>query len=76
VNNSGGTGGGLNFGNPSSGNSAFHNAAAQIPDGVTPETQPILIEANRQALLQSGDTEAASILPITELTPQQNGGSP
>jgi hypothetical protein len=67
----GGTGGGLNFGYPSSGNNAFHNAAAaQIPAGVTEETQPILIEANRQAALQSGDTEGAAMIPITELTPQ------
>jgi hypothetical protein len=76
VNNSGGTGGGLNFGNPSSPNSAFHNAAAQIPEGMTPEVQTIAIEAGRQAALQSGNTEAAAMLPITELTPQQNGGSP
>jgi hypothetical protein len=73
VNNSGGTGGGLNFGNPSSPNSAFHDAGAQIPPGITPEMAPILIEANRQAALQQGDTEAAAILPITELTPQSGG---
>lgn len=72
-NNSGSPGNGLNFGNPSSPNSAFHNAAAQIPDGMTPEVQTISIEANRQALLQSGDAEGAAILPITELTPQSGG---
>lgn len=64
INPGGGTGGGLNFGYPSSGNSAFHNAAAQIPEGVTAETQPILIEANRAV------AEDPSIYPITELTPQ------
>jgi hypothetical protein len=74
VNNSGGQGNGLNFGNPSSLNSAFHNAAAQIPEGMTSEVQTIAIEASRQAALQQGDTEGAAMLPITELTPQ-NGGS-
>ena len=36
-NNSGGQGNGLNFGNPSSGSSAFHNAGSQIPPGITPD---------------------------------------
>jgi hypothetical protein len=52
---------------------ASYNAASQIPPGVTPEVQTIMIEANREAALQNGDAEAASILPITELTPQPNG---
>lgn len=72
-NNSGGQGNGLNFGNPSARNSAFHDAGAQIPPGITPEMAPILIEANRQAALQQGDTESAALLPTTELTPQSGG---
>jgi hypothetical protein len=72
-NNSGGLGNGLNFGNPSARNSTFHDAGAQVPPGITPEMAPILIEANRQAALQQGDSESAALLPITELTPQSGG---
>jgi hypothetical protein len=67
-NNSGNAGGGLNFGNPSSRSSALHNAAAQIPEGVTPEVQAVSIEVNRALALKNGDAEGAAILPITDAT--------
>jgi hypothetical protein len=73
VNNGNGGGNPGNNNGPTLGNVPTHsntfNAASQIPDGMTPEIQPIMIEANRLAAQQSGDTEAASILPVTELTP-------
>lgn len=70
LNNSGNANGGLNFGYPSSGTPAYHNAADQIPAGMTPEVQTVTIEVNRQAALQGGDAEAAAMLPITDLTSQ------
>lgn len=50
-------------------NSTF-NAASQIPPGMTPEVQTIMIEANRAI---GGET--AKLLPITELTPQPDSGN-
>jgi hypothetical protein len=67
--NNSGNAGGLNFGNPSSRNSAFHNAAAQLPEGLTPEVQAVSIEVNRALALKNGDAEGAAILPNTDLTP-------
>ncbi len=73
-NNPGGLGNnGLNIGNPSAPSSSTYNAASQIPPGMTPEQQVLMIEANRLNAQQQGDTEGAAILPITEMTP---GASP
>lgn len=47
------------------------NAASQIPEGMTPEMQTLMIEANRLKAQQEGDP-VAKILPITELTPEVN----
>jgi hypothetical protein len=82
ANNNGGAGNGGNSGNNSNGmgngpslgnvpvrNNTF-NAADQIPEGVTSETQPILIEANRIATQQQVDNGELAPLPFTELTPQ------
>ncbi len=49
-------------------NPSSYNAASQIPPGVTPEVQTIMIEANRLRAQQAGDP-TANIYPITELTP-------
>jgi hypothetical protein len=50
-----------------------YNAASQIPPGVTPETQPIIIEVNRMAAKQQGDP-VERLYPITELTEQIESG--
>ena len=67
---------GSNFGNAPTRNNTF-NAATQVPEGMTPEVQTIAIEANRMQGQQQGDP-AASLLPITELTPDEAvpGGNP
>jgi hypothetical protein len=67
---SSGNNSGLNLGNGSTHNNPF-NASSQIPEGMTEEVQTIAIEANRAV-----GGEDAAILPITELTPQDNSGTP
>ena len=45
-----------------------YNAASQLPEGMTPETQTVLIEANRMQAQQQGDP-VAKIFTITAITP-------
>jgi hypothetical protein len=74
-NNSGGPGNGPSFGNGPARSSYTGSAASQIPPGMTPETQVLMIEANRLQAQQQGDSESASILPITDMTPPASGSS-
>jgi hypothetical protein len=67
--------GGLNFNNASSGSSATFNAASQIPEGVTAETQPVLIELNREATKEQVINGDLPPLPITDLTPADAVGA-
>ena len=83
VNNGNGGGNPGNNNGPTLGNVPTHsntfNAASQIPDGVTEETQPILIEANRELTKQQVINVELPPLPITELTPNDavgTGGAP
>jgi hypothetical protein len=77
----GGNNGGANSGNNSGGTTTSLNGghasvqnplADQLSSGVTPETQPILIEANRIATQSQVDSGELPPLPITELTPDPN----
>ena len=72
--NGGNNSGGMNNGsNSNGGHASVQNPLAdQISPGVTPETQPILIEANRIATQSQVDSGELPPLPITELTPDPN----
>jgi hypothetical protein len=45
------------------------HASTGNPDGLTPEAQVILMEANRQQMLQQGDPHS-QLIPPTDITPQ------
>jgi hypothetical protein len=52
------------------------NAASQIPEGMTEEVQTIAIEANRELTKQQVLDGDMPPLPLTDLTPQPDSGSP
>jgi hypothetical protein len=72
--NGGNNSGGMNNGsNSNGGHASVQNPLAdQLSSGVTPETQPILLEANRIATQSQVDSGELPPLPITELTPDPN----
>jgi len=63
---------GSNLRNVPTRNNTF-NAASQIPEGMTPEVQTVLIEANRLQAQQQGDP-THKLYPITPLTPPPGSG--